>query len=250
MDFFKKFFYDSNRYSDTFLERYPKQDQIVTTYAEEVVYGFWTGTNAITPNRQKCIESIKKKCGVRFQLVTPDNLSQFIVKEHPLHSSYDNLSLNHKSDYLRCYFMHYHGGGYIDIKMIDKSWESSFKKLNRRCDKWIIGYPELAPSGISQQKGMLESDLRRNYFRLIGNGGFICKPKTPFTNEWLKLVEDYLSDNKDELEKNPGNIFGTNEGYPLSWAGVQGAIFQPLCLKYHDVILQNSDLQMSFENYR
>lgn len=56
-------------------------------------------------------------------LITPNNLANY-VKE-PLHEAFSYLSLTHKADYLRCYFMHYFGGGYTDIKAHFKSWQGA-----------------------------------------------------------------------------------------------------------------------------
>lgn len=53
---------------------------------------------------------------IPFHLITLDSLPPWIDPEIPLHPSFDHLSTIHRSDYLRCYFMHVHGGGYTDIK--------------------------------------------------------------------------------------------------------------------------------------
>jgi len=246
-----KYTYDESEYKNHFISKYPKNIINVDTLAPKIIYGFWTGNNELTPNRKRCIESIKKNAGIPFVLVTPNNLSNFILPNYPLHPAYEYLSTNHRSDYLRSYFMHHHGGGYIDIKHIKKSWLNAMEKLNRHTTKWAVGYPELAPSMIPPQPhNKLNSQLRNNYYRIIGNAGFIFKPGSPFTEEWSKLVEEKLSANYDKLKSNPGNIWGSNRGYPLPWASLQGSIFHPLCLKYSEFILQDNSLEMSFENYR
>ena len=80
------------------------------------IYVFWTGDNVMGPNRQRCLENLKTQSGMNVILVTKDNLSDFVLPEHPIHPAYKYLSLNHHSDYLRCYFMYHYGGVYSDIK--------------------------------------------------------------------------------------------------------------------------------------
>ena len=65
---------------------------------------------------------IRAVTGVDLVLVTPDNLGEWLVDDSPLHPAYEDLSLIHRSDYLRGYLMHHHGGGYIDIKQPLGSW--------------------------------------------------------------------------------------------------------------------------------
>ena len=55
-------------------------------------------------------------------LVTPDDLAAYVLPEHPLHEAYEGLSFVHRSDYLRCYFLNFHGGGYADIKPFHTGW--------------------------------------------------------------------------------------------------------------------------------
>src|SRR5690606_1936777 len=103
------FSFRESNYSGSFIVRYPKEAKIIDYKANTVLYAFWTGNNELTENRLRCLESIKKNSGVPFVLVTPGNLEEYIVNEHPLHPAYEYLSLIHRSDYLRCYFMHHHG---------------------------------------------------------------------------------------------------------------------------------------------
>ena len=113
---------------------------ILKTYLNKVVYVLWTGNNKMSEKRKKCYESIKKNIGVPVILITPKNLHKYILKDYPLHPAYEYLSLNHRSDYLRTYFMHVHGGGYTDIKQTNVNWLPFFKKLESKNDKWCSGY--------------------------------------------------------------------------------------------------------------
>lgn len=213
--------------------------------AQKKVFVFWTGDNGITENRKRCLDVLTEKTHVEVVLVKANELNQYEHPDFPFHPGYYYLSLNHRSDYLRCYFMHVYGGAYSDIKENLYSWNDCFDKLNNS-DKWILGYPEIAPSGVASKDRI----LRLNYFRLIGNGSFICKPRTPFTEEWFGIVNDLLDKNFDKLREYPGDMWGKNEGYPLRWAEVQGELFHPLIYKYRNKVLHDERMILSFKNYK
>ena len=132
-------------------------------------------------------------------LVTPDVLDKYILQEHPLHQSFNYLSETHKADYLRTYFMRFHGGGYSDIKKTSGSWIDSFEKLEKS-DKLIIGYKE-APYG-----GVAYSPLLNKWNELIGNGAYICKPKTQLVIEWYNEMITLMDKKYSELKKKSFNI--------------------------------------------
>ena len=94
-----------------------------------VIYIFWTGENEMSENRLKSIQQLKDVSGVELALVTPSNLSSYILKSAPLHESYTYLSETHKADYLRTCFMNFHGGGYSDIKKTTGSWIKAFDDI-------------------------------------------------------------------------------------------------------------------------
>jgi len=244
------FKYNAKNYSDFFISNYPKSEIENPLQAKKIVYCFWTGDNQIPENRQRSLNKLKNSLGVELCLVKKNDLDKYILKEHPLHPAYDFLSLNHRSDYLRCYFMHFWGGGYVDIKENLHSWENVFDKLNGTNKKWLAGYPEIAPSVVPILKGKIGKDIKKNYFKLIGNGCFIVKPQTPFTNEWYIQVNKLLDDNYEALKNNPMNERGSKVGYPLKWAEVQAEIFHPLVLKYCDKVMYDKSLLLSFKNYK
>lgn len=215
-----------------------------------IIYTFWTGNNELTENRKKCLQTLIKTTGVEVKLISAFDLHEYEDQNFPFHSAYQYLSYNHRSDYLRCYFMHVYGGAYSDIKENISEWKSSFDRLNQSND-WILGYPEIAPSGVPHiNDEVLRKRLQRNYFRLIGNGCFICKPRTPLTQEWFDSVHHLMDMNHDKLKCNPGNMWGNNPGYPLRWAEVQGELFHPLIFKYHDKVLYDERMRLSFVNYK
>ena len=253
--FLHPYYYTPKRYTDTFLIYNSKitDEAIIHKKAPSIIYIFWTGDNEITPNRMAGIKSLEKNAHVEVKLITNKNLKDYIIEGDPLPEAYQYLSFVHKSDYLRSYFMHHYGGGYADIKTYSHSWKQAFDKLNES-DAYAIGYGEIGFWGVANQdieQQNLKHDLR-NYWRLlIGNGAFICRPHTKFTEEWHREVNRVLVSHSEALRKHPAkDAFGTNTDYPLRWTEIQGEVFHPLCLKYHKKILADNCLKPSFKNYR
>ena len=247
-----KFFpyhYNQKLYQDTFLNHHAPNYVDIDTKVDKKIYVFWTGDNPLTENRQRCLQALKDKSDVEIVLITPQNLQDYILPNAPLHPAYPYLSLVHKADYLRCYFMHHFGGGYSDIKECQSSWQPYFDKLNSS-NHYILGYPELKKNDVARLDGQLGQDLKANFSKIIGNVAYICRPNTPFTQEWYAELLHRMDFYADKLEQNRGNIWGDNEGYPIAWTNILGDIFHPLCLKYMQKIGYENHLCPSLENYR
>lgn len=252
---FHPYHYDAKRYEGTFLEQpsdFEYSDDL-EKHVDRVIYIFWTGDNEITPNRLEGIKSLEKVSGVEVKLITPNNLRDYIKEDDPLPEAYRYLSLNHRSDYLRSYFMYHYGGGYADIKTYYKSWQPAFEKLEKS-EAYVMGYPEVGFWGVANKcisNEYLQRDLLNHWRYLIGNGSFICRPHAKMVAEWHTAVKNRLLAYSEQLCEHPAkDVFGRNADYPIPWAGMQGEIFHPLCLKYHDKLLKDKALMPSFENYR
>jgi hypothetical protein len=186
------------------------------------------------------------KCDV--VLINPANLKDYLID--PLHPAYEYLSLVHRSDYMRAYFMHYYGGGYSDIKPGLHSWVDAFKSIE---NYEIVGYKEVGACAVAQctNKPGMRAELQKNWRSLIGCGAFICQPETDFTTDWMNEVNELLNMNYDLLKADPGNVLGNNPGYPLAWTELLGDIFHPLVLKYKNHILQDDSIKPDFtKNYK
>ena len=105
------------------------------------LFCFWTDDNIMSDDRRNALSTLSKT-GLEVIFINQDNLSDWILKHAPLHRSYEYLSSVHKADYLRCYFMHHHGGAYSDVKVIEDSWLSSYEDLEKS-DYLINGYREI-----------------------------------------------------------------------------------------------------------
>ena len=206
-----------------------------------VVYCCWTGENEMTPNRIRCLDEIRKNIGIPVVLITSKNLMDYILPEYPLHPAYQYLSLNHKSDYIRAYMMHVHGGGYVDIKEVKDSWVSAFDDTDwingsRELGEWSVGWAPHIPI----------------WRQLIICCAFICHPRTAFTEEWFSEVNKLLDSKLEDLKKNPatdGSCYNESKEYPLEWVEVMGKIFHRILPKYFDHVKQTLP-PPNFCNYR
>jgi hypothetical protein len=195
--------------------------------SENYIFIFWSGNNPITLNRLKSIKALLEISEAHVIYVTVNNLNKFILEEQPFHKAYNFLSVIHKSDYLRCYFMNFYGGGYSDIKKPSGSWKKSFEDL-KNSDKWINGYK------------WEEED--KSLYNWIGNGAYIAKSNTPLTNEWYSEILKYLDHNLDIIKTYPATHYRdsletSNNKYPVKWA-TMGIILNKLTDKYNDKLIR------------
>jgi hypothetical protein len=209
------------------------------------IFSFWFGDTNMPENRELCYEQMKinfEQENIDHILITKENLSQYINPES-IHPAFPYLSATHKSDYLRCYFMHHIGGGYTDIKQHNKPWQPAFDRLQYQPHFWFSGYREPAPGGVAPVKDNdLYDTLSKNYRDLIGTSNFICKPGTSFTEEWYNTLNQILYDKLPELEKWPARHpregaqdgYDPNYPYPIEWTEILGNIFHPLVYKYRE----------------
>ena len=54
--------------------------------AKHQVFAFWTGNNAMSDNRKDCLRTLQTRLEVPLVLVTPKNIEEYIVTDHPLPS--------------------------------------------------------------------------------------------------------------------------------------------------------------------
>ncbi len=220
------------------------------------IFCVWSDTNEMSPNRKSCLELIKKNSGCEVFLVTSSNLKEW-TKNAPLHEGYQYLSSVHKSDYLRAYLLHHHGGGYTDIKRCSYDWNPYFDAFDNDSSKLICGYRERAEGGLAV-RNLKEicpnQELNRQYLQgccnngyFLGCGKFIAKSHTEFTENWLTRVDNILSEKLEELKKHNGNyhpratIGDTYQGhpskYPIDWNEIMGSVFHRLCYDYKEQIM-------------
>lgn len=204
---------------------------------DRVIYTFWTGNNEMSSDRKNAFVGLAKNSQCPVLLITPENLHKYT--NYPIHEAFQYLSETHKADYLRTHFMHYHGGGYSDIKNTTGSWLDCFTELEES-DKWMCGYPEL------------EGYAGDNWRSLIGNCSYISKKLTPLSQEWYSSMIEVLDSKLELLKKYPASHpqdTKDKSNYPLAWEEILGHIFHRVCSNHTDKLL-NSLPPNIFENYR
>ena len=214
---------------------------------EPRLFCFWTDSNPMSNDRRKALSSMPNT-DLEVIFINEQELSSWVLDNAPIHPAFKYLSSVHKADYLRCYFMHYYGGAYSDVKVIEDSWLSPYKELCNS-NHFINGYREINCFETARGRGIIKDTwLALNFYRVIGCGAYICKHNTFFTIDWLNSVHGIL-DQKYELLKNypannPRDFYnkrlddGSISNYPLVWSEICGQIFHPLCLKYSKKILK------------
>ena len=215
-----------------------------------VIFSVWTGTNPMSANRVAGLTTLRDSAGIDVRLVTVHNLGEFLVPGVPLHPSYHHLSLVHRADYLRCYLMHHHGGGYADLKRYQATWVPAFRLLDHDASRLAVGYNEWRSSDVALVGGRLEWDLRRHYRSVLGTCAFIMRPRSPLTRLWWDELNRRLDAAAGPLAAHPGDERGTNPGYPLAWTEVLGDILHPLELRFADRLGHDDRLKPSFNDYR
>lgn len=210
------------------------------------IYCFWTGDNPMTDSRIRSLQQLKEVSECDVVLVTKKELPDYILETNPLHPAYEFLSETHKADYLRTYFMNFHGGGYSDIKITTGSWRAAFEELESG-DMWMNGYKEIH-GGVAYQP---HADA---WNELVGNGAYICKPQTPLTKEWYSEMIRFLDTKLEKLREHPAQYpqdCAERSGgcYPIEWNEMLGRIFHRVSYQYRDKILRTLPISI-FCNYR
>lgn len=219
------------------------------------IFVFWTGNNPMSENRKNSIESLKTVCEANIILITPSNLNNYIKEDAPLHPAYDYLSLTHKSDYLRVYFMYYHGGGYSDVKPSLGSWKKAFELINSNDNVWMVATREKEAIHVGYvEDPIIYDNLQKNYLNLPQNGAYICRPNTPLFKDVLDDIHKILDRHYEQLKTNDNWPIraqkGDGSGYPLGWTEILGSLIHQYALKYNDHILFEGLPGFSTDNYQ
>lgn len=220
----------------------------------KALYCFWFGPS-MSADRKRCFQSIIDNSGVTVVLVTESNLHSFILPEYPLHAGFKYLSVTHKSDYLRSYFMHLYGGGYSDIKQCDFNWSKYFDQLESS-DKFFISSIEKCSEDIAY------TPAQHAYKELVVMCQYIFKKQTSFTKLWYDETQKKMDVIYERLIDNPGTyhpraIHGgvfqgdgfKNSKYPLEWNELLGRILHKIQYENRGTFLNDLPYP-NVQNYR
>ena len=250
-DHLTKYEFDPSRYPLSFVALPTHDAPTPTSRVPDHIFVVWSGTNEMSPGRRAGLESMRRSNPDReIRLVTPENLDEFIIDGFPLHRSYENLSLVHKSDYLHSYLLHHHGGGYSGLKPHPTAWRRGFEELRSDPNAWILGYQIPSVREATSIDGRIGRDVHLHYTSLIGTGGMIARAYSPITHEWTLEANRRLDYYADLLERAPGNVWGDNDGYPIPWTTLASQILEPLCLKYLPHVRINNDVKPQLWGHR
>jgi hypothetical protein len=236
---------------------------MLNAFDDRIIWSYWTGDNEMSWERKVSLETLKEKCECDHRLITLENLDEYILEDDPLHEGYQYLSLTHKSDYLRSYFLYHYGGGYSDIKAYDFDWIPYWEELEGS-DKDFMGSQEVHESHVAS-----DNFLVRNYFdKLATVRCLIFKSKTEFAKEWKKRTNDKMDEVLDQLKIQDGlyhpratgagpgvqaGVFGEYGNwpteYPVLWNALLGKILHQLQYENLDSFLLGMPNQLT-QNYR
>ena len=181
------------------------------------VYVFWLNSD-ISQEKKNLLDKLSGNPDFDLLLIILINFNLLIVKDHPLHESFQYLSAIHKSEYLRIYAMLFYGGGYTDVQDLNSSWGPHFKALSES-DKWICGYAE--------------NDV-------IGSSAFICKPQNLIIKEIYISMLKTLDSKLESLKINPAKTShdcSEISSYPIGKYEFYKNIFKSTCQKYREKLL-------------
>ena len=236
----------------------------------DIIFGMWTGDNPMNDNRQRGWASFAVT-GLKPVLVTSANLDEWIAPGCPLHPAYPLLSLLHRADYLRAYFMFHHGGGYSDIKEHGGSWVEAVEAVKRSPRLIAAGYREIrGGTGLPSaslvngrpfllgrpvapwQASVVTYAMRAARPLMMGNGAYFFKPRTRLARRWLDAIHQRLDILHPLLVKNPAReireYVGGPSGYPVPWGFMHGDVLSLLSMLYIGRIALTLP-RPSFEDY-
>lgn len=228
-----------------------------------VVWCYWEGP-PMTGNRLLSFTYLTQNIGVPVCLVTPENISVFLKDTHPLPSAYPDLSVVHRSDYIRAYLLHHYGGGWHDIKATEVSYAKVWEEFENDAI-WIIGRPENqnGAANVYNKEGQYLPDY---YKQLIAVPSWVGRPNTPLSKDILLGIESLINAHRKTLAVNPSKhprdkkiidgpllkrLFqrakfayqGRSTSYPLEWT-LFGNVFHPCILLYQDHVSRTLPVDM------
>ena len=238
---------------DFFLQRTADVEQISPcSKVPDRLWCFWTGDNPLTPNRERALQSIREaNRGLRVTLVTPSNLEEHLIDSHPLHEAFPHLSAIHKSDYLRAYFMHHHGGAYSDIKPTKVGFVRAIQRVETTPTYGSLARTILTSTWSATCTGQLGETRDETMPVSQASPHSSPHPIRISRQSGYARLNGESSYHAGDLRRHPAvDPFGLTAGYPITWIGLGADVFQPLQLKYLEHVVIDNMLKPGFTNYR
>lgn len=243
------FVYIDGMFPHTFLNR-PDPADAEQLDVPSTLWVVWIGDEP-SPRRAEALENLRRTPGVDVRLIaSPDDV---LVDGHPVHPAFSDLHAVHRSDYLRAYAMHHHGGAYLDVKPQSVAVQQLIDRVNSDETVWVLGYREVTSEYVGDLPHALGAHLRAHFRAALGTSAFICRPRSLFTAEWMRELHarlDYLQPRLREADFGQGNPYSAPANYPIRWTEILGDITQPLSLKHQDHILFIDLIRPQLKDYR
>lgn len=199
------------------------------------LFCLWFG-EGLSTDRRECLEDIQNTTGACVKFLMNEECKKFMIPAFPFHEALPYLSDTHKSDYLRTYLMHFIGGGYTDMKKQTGDWRASFDRIEDDPTVLGVGYPEIDANGVAYPP------VKAFFRQLVGNGAYIFRPNTVFTECWFHRLTEVLDSKIEELRRHPARFAQDDKkwggGYPMEWNEILGRIFHRLNHVWHPRIVQ------------
>ncbi len=129
------------QFGATFLTRLPVREVTQESAVPNILWAFWLGPAEPNARRNQAIANLRRQPRVEVRIVTDP--AEVELPDHPFHPAFIDLNPMHKSDYLRAYVMHHHGGAYADIKQLECPVADVIDELNSSPELWLAGYREV-----------------------------------------------------------------------------------------------------------
>lgn len=243
------FTYTEGMFPHTFLRR-PDPEGVQQEEVPAVLWVIWLG-GPPPPRRARSLQALREQAGVDVRVVAgPEDV---LVEGQPFHAAYGDLHVVHRSDYLRAYALHHHGGAYLDVKPQTAPVRELIDTMNDDPDAWVMGYREVTSAYVPDLPHSLGAHLRAHYRAVLGTSAFICRPRSQFTTEWMRELHarlDFLQEPLREADASGCDPYGAPAGYPIRWTEILGDITQPLSLKHQSHLRFSDRLRPQLEDYR
>lgn len=243
--------FDPGFYPHHFVRR-PSLPTTVGTTVPRHIFTAWLGSNAMPATRVRALESIRRSNpGTDVELVTLENFADYAVEGHPFHEGFNYLGAVQKSDYVRSYILHHHGGVWMDLKESTTDWSGILDAMDADPNIWVAGYPETTLFYVADLRGPLGRHMRQHYTRLLGASAYAMKATSPFTSDWYTEQHARLTYWLEPLRRFPADSpYDIPRDHPIGWGELAYEITQPLSLKHGEHILLDRSLTPSLSNYR
>lgn len=223
-----------------------------------VIWCYWEGSE-MNKNRSLSFTYLRENIGVPVCLITPQNISKFILPEHPLPQALPYASIVHRSDFIRAYLMHFYGGGWHDIKATLVSFANCWE-LFKDENIYLIGRPESfkGAAKVADENGYYMPDVAED---LVSVPAWIARGQTPLSKTIYENLVQLFLENEFLLKRGPAKhprekyikpknflhkigiqikylYSGRNPKYPLPWT-IFGNIFHPAVYKYKTHVVKS-----------